>query len=393
MIARQAERSRLGIDTDSSSAILRFRKVRERTILSRTIIASEESTMSTTTLPTPATLPAPVTLLRMLAGFEVTAALTTVASLGVADHLADDASNGSPSTDVASLAGAVGADADALYRVLRMLASVGVFTEIAPGRFANTPVSECLRADAPGSMRAMVLLWGREHYRAFGDLEHSVRTATPAFDHVAGTTWWQYLSREPATGAVFDQAMTNLSRQVHAAAVGSLDLTSAQHVVDVGGGHGALLATLLTRYPELRGTLYDVPVVADGARKAIAEAGLTDRVDVIGGDFFEAVPPGGDVYVLSMVVHDWPDDAAVRILRNVREVLPENGQVLVVDAVLPDGDDPHFGKFLDLVMLAMLGGRERSAREFGALFERAGLSVERIVETGGPTGVVVGRKA
>jgi len=331
--------------------------------------------------------PPPVALLKMLAGFEVTAALTTAASLGVAERLADGP------RDSASLAADVGADADALYRVLRTLSSVGVFTEVSPRHFALTPVGDCLRGDVPGSMRSMVLLWGREHYRAFAELEHSVRTGAPAFDHVYGMSWWSYLSRTPEVGAVFDAAMTNLSRQVHAGAIASYDFSQATHVVDVGGGHGALLAAVLARNPHLRGTLFDVPAVAEVARKRLADAGLLDRVEVVGGDFFDAVPSGGDVYLLSMVMHDWPDGAAASILRNVRDVVPPDGRVLIVDAVLPDGDGPHLGKIVDLVMLTMLGGRERSAREFGELLTAAGLQLASVVESDGPTSVVVARPA
>lgn len=300
------------------------------------------------------------------------------AELGVADLLAE----GPQSVD--ALAGATGTKADGLYRVLRALASKEIFTEVAPRTFGLTPAAAALRrTGVPASMRDLARYFGmpsRNH--AFVELLHAVRTGEPAFDHVHGTDYWSYLADHPADAAIFDNAMGNLARQVHAVALEACDLTGSRRLVDVGGGHGALAATLLARYPELTAVVFDQPHVVVGAEKVLADTGLGHRADTVGGDFFTAVPEGGDAYVLSMILHDWDDARAITILENVRRAMDPYGKVFVVDAILPEGDHAHLGKLLDIVMLALLPGRERTEAEFAGLLRAAGL---RHVETRAPS--------
>ncbi|GAC1540675.1 MAG: methyltransferase [Acidimicrobiales bacterium] len=327
-------------------------------------------------------------ILQLCFGSLLTQLVGIAAELGVADLLAH------APKPVEELADRTGADADGLYRVLRALAAQGIFTEVGPRTFGLTPAAAALRQGVPGSMRDLARYFGmpaRNH--AFVELLHAVRTGEPAFDHFHGTDYWSYLAQHPDDAAIFDNAMGNLARQIHAVALDSCDLSGARRLVDVGGGHGVLAAALLGRYPELVATVFDLPHVVSGADKSRAAAGGGHRAETVGGDFFTAVPEGGDAYVLSMILHDWDDARATSILANVRRAMDPGGKVIVVDAVLPKGDHPHLGKLLDIVMLAVLPGRERTEAEFAALFHAAGL---RHVETrapSSPTSVLVATAA
>lgn len=311
------------------------------------------------------------------------------AELGVADLLAEGPQ------PIDALARRTETDADGLYRVLRALAAQEIFTEVAPRTFGLTPAAAALRqTGVPASMRDLARYFAmpsRNH--AFVELLHAVRTGEPAFDHVHGTDYWTYLADHPADAAIFDNAMGNLARQVHAVALDACDLSGSRRLVDVGGGHGHLAAKLLGHYPDLTAVVFDQHHVVAGAEKVLADAGLGHRADTVGGDFFTAVPEGGDAYVLSMILHDWDDDRAITILKNVRRAMDPGGKVFVVDAIIPQGDHPHLGKLLDIVMLALLPGRERTEAEFAAVFRAAGL---RHVETrapSSPTSVLVATAA
>ena len=316
-------------------------------------------------------------ILQMCFASLLTQLLGVAAELGIADLLADGP------RPVDELAHRTGAQPDGLYRVLRALAAHGIFTEVLPRTFQLTPAATALCQDVPGSMRDLARYFGmpaRNH--AFVELLHAVRTGEPAFDHVHGTDYWSYLADHADDAAIFDNAMGNLSRQVHAVALEACDLSGARLLVDVGGGNGQLASALLGRYPELRAVVFDLPHVVAGADKVLADAGVTHRASTASGDFFTAVPQGGDAYVLSMILHDWDDARATAILANVRRAMDPGGKVVVVDAVIPEGDQPHLGKLLDIVMLAMLPGKERTEAEFAALFQAAGL---RHVETRAPS--------
>lgn len=328
-------------------------------------------------------LPPERALVQMLMATRVQQAISVAAALGVADLLA-----GGP-RPVDELARDAGAHPGALGRLLRALAAHGVFTEAGPGRFALTPLAELLRADAPGSFRPVALWCGSVAYTVFGGLEHSVRTGQPAFDHLFGMEFFDYLERNPETGALFDAFMARQTAAVAAVLPSAYDFADIGTLVDVGGGRGELLAAVLRAHPHLRGVLFDRPQVAGRARAALEAAGLADRCAVVGGDLAEEVPPGGDAYLLKSIVHAAPDDEAVGWLANCRRAMGAGGRLLLVEFVLPEGNEPHPGKLMDVLMLVGThGGRERTAAEFGALLARAGFRMTRIVPTESFYGVV-----
>lgn len=312
----------------------------------------------------------------MLFGFARTQALYVCVRLGIPDMVADEP------VDVAELALRVSADPRSLYRLLRFLASAGVFAEVGPGRFAGTPLSAGLREDAPLSLRYLVLMNGSEIYRAWGDALYSVQTGKPAFTHVYGRQHFAYLAENPAAAEVFNRAMAG-GAPARAAALLAFDWQAARTVADIGGGNGTLLARLLTAHSELRGVVFDLPHAADGARSVIEAAGLVGRCEFVGGDFRADRLPPSDVYVLAQVLHDWDDTDAVVILRNCRRSLPDRGRLLLLEAVVPVGSAPSPAKVLDLQMLVVPGGRERTEAEWCALLADGGFELSRIVPASG----------
>jgi hypothetical protein len=267
----------------------------------------------------------------------------------VADLLAHGA------RDVEEPAAATKTDTDSLYRLLRGLSSIAVFAEDDGKRFRNTPLSDTLRRDQPGSIRGFARLQGMEMaWRAWGELAYSVRTGRPAFDHVAGSPTFEYIGSRPDQAEIVNEAMTSLSELSSAAIVEAYDFSSARVVVDIGGGQGLLLATILDAQPHLKGILYELPHAVDGAARLLAERGLRDRVQVIAGNALESVVPGGDVYLMKHILHDWDDERALRFSRNCADVLPPGGRLLVIEAVLAPPGLPHFAKLLDLEMLIIL---------------------------------------
>jgi predicted O-methyltransferase YrrM/DNA-binding transcriptional ArsR family regulator len=325
-----------------------------------------------------------VQIMRMLQAPLVTQALAVAAELGIADLVAEG-----PRT-VEDLAAQVKADPAALYRLLRALAGFGVFSEVSPRTFASTALAEPLRQDQEGSLRNVARIWGiPERQAAIGALLHSVLTGEPSFPHLYGISWWSQLAARPDQAAVFAAAMGDASRHLHAATLDAYDLSHVGKLVDVGGGHGYLAAELLRRYPALRATVFDQPDVVKHAPQVLAGAGVADRARVAGGDFFASVPAGADAYLMSMVLHDWDDTQSIAILKNVRRAMGAGGELLVVDAILPEGDVPHPGKLNDLVMLTLHPGQERTRAEFADLFERAGLSLRETREMASSTGLLV----
>jgi hypothetical protein len=327
-------------------------------------------------------LPAPVALLRMMIGYWISKALNVAAELGLADLLRNDPR----SSD--ELADACGADPAALYRLLRALASVGVFTEVEGRRFALTPLAELLRSDVPGSMRALARMYGSEQYRAWNGLLESVRTGEPAFERTFGASYFDYLAQNPESGAVFNEAMTGWTTQVADAAVAAYDFAGLDTIVDVGGGHGLLLATILRAHPKVRGVLFDLPHVVAGAQPLLEAAGVADRCTVVSGDFFVSVPEGGDAYLLAQILHDWDDERCRTILQNCSRAMLPDGRLLVVEQVLPPANEPSLGKWIDLHMLVLLTGRERTEAEYRALLEAVGFDLTRVIPTQSGAGIV-----
>ena len=333
------------------------------------------------------TRPAEV-MLQMIGGFWAARALNVAATLGIADLL------GRGPKTASELAQATRTHAPSLYRLLRALCSVGVFAEKGEGRFDLTPLGETLRSDAPDSMRALVMSeLGGVHYPAWGELLYSVQTGRPSFDKVFGKPVFDYFAEHPEQAQIFNRSMTELTRLVEPAVLEAYDFSPFKRVVDVGGGHGSLLASILKRNPHLEGVVYDAPQVVEGARARFEAEGLGGRARAVGGDFFASVPEGGDAYLMKHIIHDWDDERCVRLLDNCRRVMPEGGKLIVIDQVVPPGDAPSTAKFSDLIMLIMVGGRERTAEEFRALFARTGLNLTRIVETQSPVCLIEGVKA
>ncbi|MEB3168001.1 MAG: methyltransferase [Synechococcaceae cyanobacterium] len=319
-------------------------------------------------------------LLAMASGAWVTQMIHVAAELGLADALAGG------EREVAELATACGADPDALFRLLRGLASLGLFQETAPRRFALTPLAELLRSDHPGSLRQFARMLGDEHYLSWDDLLHSVRTGENAFRHRYGMGIFEWYQGQPQRAAIFDGAMTDFSRQETAAMLASYDFAGVRNLVDVGGGRGELLQTVLRAHGHLRGTLFDQPAVV---APVVVPADLEGRLHVQGGDFFREAPTGADAYLLKHILHDWGDEACLRLLAPIRAALEPGGKLLIVEQVIPPGNDPFPGKLLDLNMLVMTeGGRERSPGEYAILLSRAGFSLQRIVPTASPVSVV-----
>jgi ubiquinone/menaquinone biosynthesis C-methylase UbiE len=328
-----------------------------------------------------------VGMLQMISGFWISRAIYIAAKLGIADHLCD----GPKAVD--TLAAATGTHAASLYRVLRALASVGVFSEGQKRRFALTPLAETLRTDAPGSLRAFATVeLGEEHYPAWGELLHSVKTGEIAFDRAFGMPVWKFFEQNPDNAKTFNDAMTGFTLAVNDAVLSSYDFSSISKIVDVGGGHGSLIASILKANPQMKGVLFDAPPVIEGARHRIADEGIAERCEAVAGDFFDAVPSGGDAYIVKWIIHDWDDERSVTILKNCHRAMAENGRLLLVEAVVPDGSEPHFSKYMDLNMLIMTGGRERTEDEYRTLLEASGFKLTRIVPTNSPMSIIEGER-
>jgi len=320
--------------------------------------------------PMPAAASGP--LLQMMTGYWVTQALYVAAKLGIADLLSD----GPLSCD--ELAGRSGTHAPSLRRTLRALASVGVFSEVDPGRFTLTPLATLLRTGDPHSVRALAIMYAEEQYRAWGDFLYSVRTGQPAFEHQFGMDVFEYFARNPHASAMFNEAMSGLTTQVAAAVAATYDFSSCATIVDVGGNRGTVLAAILQRHSGSRGILFDRPHVVATAGEVLVAAGVEDRCTIVGGDFFEALPPGGDAYLLASILHDWDDDRCVEILRRCRQAMPDTGTLLIVEFVLPPGNEPFVGKWVDLHMLVMASGRERTEEEYAKVLRAAGFHLKRV---------------
>jgi len=323
---------------------------------------------------------------RMLSGYWISQALYVAAKLGLADLLKDG-----PKTAEA-LASATKSHPGSLYRLLRGLASIGVFAEDNLHHFSLTPLAECLRSDVPGSQRSLAVMTGEEHYQAFGQLLYSVQTGKIAFDKLYGMPVFDFLQKHPEQAKIFDEAMVGVHGRETAAMLHAYDLSGIRVLADIGGGNGSVLTAVLREYPAMRGILFDLPGVVERAKTNFQAAGLSERCQAIGGSFFESVPQGADAYLLRHIVHDWDDEKATTILRNVHRAIGAGGKLLVVESVIPPGNEPSFGKLLDLAMLVIPGGEERTEDEYRKLYESAGFRLTQIVATKAEVCVIEGRK-
>ena len=337
---------------------------------------------------TPAPTAADV-LFQMVIGKWISQALGTVVALGVADQLRNRARR------CRDIARDVKVSEDGLYRLLRALASVGVFAESAERRFTLTAMGQLLRRDHPESVAGYALFTAHDStWRPWGRLDYSVKTGMPAFDAVFGAPIFEYLSSHPDVAAVFDAAMTSISAREASATCEAYDFKGVKTVMDVAGGHGLLLATILRRHKTMRGVLFDLPHVSAGASATFTRTGVTSRVRIESGDFFKELPSGADAIVMKHIVHDWDDDSATRILQACHRALGPRGKVLIIDPVVPPGNAPHYGKLLDLEMLVLTPrGRERTKAEFTGLLQGAGFRLSRVVATKSPLSVVEAVKA
>jgi O-methyltransferase domain len=343
-----------------------------------------------TTAPTPIQGPQPAEALMQLAmGYMTTAALGSVTELDIAERLKKGPRG------VAELAAETGVKEEPLYRVMRALASVGVFRESGPRTFALTPPAELLCRDAKGSLHKLVRWFGCPiHFDTFSEMMHSLKTGETVTEKVYGLPCFDYLEKDKKTGDIFNDCMTEFSAALVPAALEAYDFSWAngKTLVDVAGGHGKVLTEILLKYPGIRGKLFDLEHVVNGAKPRIESQGLKARCDTCHGDFFKEVP-GGDAYVLKNIIHDWDDAKATTILKNIHKASPADVRVLLLECVITPGNEPHFGKWLDLEMLLLPGGRERTEEEFRGLFADAGFRMTRVVPTKSPICVIEAVKA
>jgi ubiquinone/menaquinone biosynthesis C-methylase UbiE len=323
---------------------------------------------------------------QMITGYWISQAIYAAAKFSIADHLQDG-----PKT-VEELATASSTNPDALYRLLRALASVGIFAEGESRRFSLTPLAEPLRSDTPGSKRALALMSGDEQFQTWAEIDYSIRTGKIAFDKVFGKPIFDYLGEHPDKARIFDAAMVGIHGRESNAILDAYDLSGFKVIADIGGGNGSQITEVLKKYPKMNGVLFDLPHVIERAKEKIQAAGLQDRCRLVPGSFFDAVPEGADAYVLRHIIHDWDEGKCLTILRNCHRAMSPKSKLLVIESVIPSGNSRFHGKFLDLVMLLIPGGKERTQEEYRHLFVQAGFEVTQIVPTGTEVGIIEGRK-
>lgn len=324
-------------------------------------------------------LPPPVAMLQMLGGFRVARSIYVAAELGVADLLAD----GPKSID--ELAQATATHGPSLYRVLRALAGVGLFAEDESGRFSLTPPAEFLQTDFPDSVRSSVMLFGEEwHWRLWGDLLYSVKTGEPAFEHLYEKGFFEFYNEDPEFAKTSSESKTSMVSRASASLLANYDFSSIAKVVEIGvaGGYASTLISLLKANPNIKGVLMDFPPVVSGAKPLIEAAGLAERCELIAGNCVESVPSGGNAYILMFVVHNWDDERAIKILKNCHQVMAEEDKLLLVEMIMPKGNDPFVGKLVDLESLLLTpGGYERTEAQYRSLLDAAGFKIAQIIPT------------
>lgn len=322
-------------------------------------------------------MPPQARLAQMSMGFIVSQAISVAAKLYVADHLKDGAKT------VAELAGLTQTHEPSLYRLMRALSSVGVFQKDANGRYSNSPISDFLRSDHPESFRAAShMICDHEHWHAHGNMLQSVKTGEIAFEYTFGMPVFPYYAQNAAAAKVFDNAMTDFSKSIANAVAAVYDFSEANTIADIGGGHGLLLETILNVAPQAKGILFDQPQVVAGAN-------VSERIEKMSGDFFSAIPVEADVYLMKFILHDWNNEQSETILRNLAKSAKPGAKILLVESVVEEEDSvPSMSKVMDLNMLAMTGGKERTAKEYAALFEKTGFRLTNVIPTPSPMQIV-----
>jgi len=318
-------------------------------------------------------------MMQMITGFWTSCCIYNAAKLNIADLL-----DGKPQTPE-QLAEATHTNAASLYRMLRALASVEIFSENDKGEFSNTALSETLKSDVPGSMNAMAIAQLGDHYNAWGNLLYSIKTGNIAFDKVEGMNVWDYYETHPEEGLNFMKAMTGSTAAAINNVIPAYDFSAFKTIVDIGGGNGALLMALLNAVPGTKGIVFDEEYVVNETQKKIDAQNLSERCSIMAGSFFDFVVEGSDAYLMKHVLHDWNDEKSIQVLVNCHQAMKAGSKLLVIEGIIPTGNTPHPGKFMDINMMAMTGGKERTEKEFAALFAKAGLKLSRIIHTKIPT--------
>lgn len=312
---------------------------------------------------------------QMITGYWTSQAIYAAAKFGIADLLSDGPKS------VEELASATDTKPELLYRLLRALASVGIFSETDGKRFSLTPLAEPLRSDVAGSQWSLALMMGDDQYRAWGNLADTVQTGNNAYEKIIGKPIFEHLAEHPEKARIFDDAMTGIHGRETGAILDAYDFSGIDMIADIGGGNGSKITAILQKHLKTQGILFDLPHVIERARPNIEEADLIDRCQLVSGDFFQSVPGGADAYVMRHIIHDWDDEKSLTILKNCHAVMSPGNKLLLVESVIPPGNDPFMGKFLDLTMMLIPGGKERTEDEYRELYDRAGFDLVRIVPT------------
>ena len=326
--------------------------------------------------------PADAIMMQLLFAPLMQQCITVATKLKIADHVAS-----SPQT-IEELAAKTKTDADALYRMMRVLSSIGIFAK-KDNKFELTALSALLRSDVPDSLYSFALLMGEDWiWRNWGELMYSIETGKTAHNKVHGMSSFDFFTSNTKVGTVFNNAMTDLSKGVVIPIVEAYDFSDAGKVADIAGGHGMLLAGVLKAAPKASGILFDLPSVIDGANRLLTEEGLSERVELAAGDFFQSIPKGADIYLMKHIIHDWDDNSSIKILKNIRSAMNDGAKVLIIEMVVPRGDEPDPSKIMDILMLIMEGGKERTEEEYRILLAAANLKLTRVIPTKSPYSIV-----
>lgn len=331
----------------------------------------------------PHQLPPPAHMLQLITAYWISQAVGAAAKLGLADQLADG------SRSASEVATSVNAEPQSVYRVMRMLASIGVFTMDANDRFGLTPLGDTLRGGVPGSMKNFAIAQTSPgHWLPWGQMSEAVRTGRPTSTSALGMDLWDWYAAHSEEGEFFNRAMGDLSSGVSGEVTGSYDFSHFETVLDVGGAHGILLGAILRANPHMRGILFDLPHVTATAADSLSAQGIEQRCELVTGDFFASVPPGADIHVLKQIIHDWSDEECTTLLRNCHRALKPGGKILLVEMVIPADNSPSMAQAMDMNMLVLLSGKERTELQYRDLLAAAGFRMERIIATRSPFSII-----